>query len=574
MEAARRWPHIADQLRILVKDRPELIRVAGSNLLFRLVDQPDIAPSLLEAIEAALPGDALEFWDLAGAIAKRLGSYRRERAEGPGDLARIDADLARKLQRIGDYDSAVPLARNAIALYRPLLSESAANEHALANTLTCLSCCFNSSLLPIEEARASAAEAVALWRRLDPDSSDQIAVGESSNVLGAILSSLNCHEEALVAYREALAAYEAASARTDHLAYAGSANLNISLVLAGLERWAESQHHADAALAYYEQALKAGHHGGGLVGYAKTLRMRAELLWHENQRDQALQACRQAVAAALEAAQLSPEGFGSTLVYVIQQLVFMESDDGAILAEASSEVERAIDIFAEVRMTRPSVNCGFYIEELYRILGRYLEASNAARDTLESLRQSAADNRSLLGDVARAAFWLGHDLSKADEYGQAATAFQEAVNVTQELCDEDRPEYDPAFHDLTLLRLAVALYTLGKYAGAAQVAGRAAQIWKRLERHDPSQYNPVSHARTLTFRGLSLIEAGTIEGGLFFLRKAWQKAADPAFIRADEQGSMRQAIGSDLIAALERLGGSSDEIAGIRTELSPAEEAS
>ena len=288
VETARRWPHIAEKLRTLLEDRPALIHVAGTSLLFRLADTPDIGPSLLETVVAALPDDSLEFWELAAAIEKRLASYRLDQATEEAERAGIYTNLSAKLARVRDYGPAVTAAHNAIASYRPLAGDSAVCGRALAKALTHLAQCYTSRFLSTDDAHDAAAEAVALWQRLGHESSDQIMVGESFNVLGSILHSLSRAEEALIAYQQSINAYEAATGENDRLVYVGSANLNMSIVCGALERWDDSKQHADAALRSYKSALDAGHKGGGLVGYAKTLHMHAELLWNQNERDQAL----------------------------------------------------------------------------------------------------------------------------------------------------------------------------------------------------------------------------------------------------------------------------------------------
>ncbi|MEU8365330.1 hypothetical protein AB0C27_55880 [Nonomuraea sp. NPDC048882] len=84
IEAAHRWPHLAEQLFALVASHPHLALRAGGTALASLVDLPGVEPALLEAIESVLPAHRHIELDIGiAAVSARLAKHRLATSTNP-----------------------------------------------------------------------------------------------------------------------------------------------------------------------------------------------------------------------------------------------------------------------------------------------------------------------------------------------------------------------------------------------------------------------------------------------------------------------------------------------------------
>jgi tetratricopeptide (TPR) repeat protein len=215
IDAASRWPHVADQLYALLRRRPELGFAAGSNLA-RLAEIPDVDLGVLEALEASLPHSRHDLDLAAAAIAGRLSKHRLPASAEP-KRAELYVELASLYGAARLYEEALVAAQNAVEINRRL---GTAHEPGLATALTSLAVRLKDRGRP-KQALTAAEEAVAIYRRLaDADlAAHGPSLASALNDLGNRLSSVGRDREALNAVQEATRIYrDAAPAREPELA--------------------------------------------------------------------------------------------------------------------------------------------------------------------------------------------------------------------------------------------------------------------------------------------------------------------------------------------------------------------
>ena len=125
IEAARRWPHLAErQLYPLLRQRPRLALTAGGTALARLAElqHPGIL-EVLQIIEPHLP--AAQHVDLdtgIAALTTRLATYRLATTTDPAERARVHTIHGFRLNLAGHYDLALDANTKALQIYQELLA--------------------------------------------------------------------------------------------------------------------------------------------------------------------------------------------------------------------------------------------------------------------------------------------------------------------------------------------------------------------------------------------------------------------------------------------------------------------
>ncbi|MEV6301879.1 ATP-binding protein [Actinoplanes sp. NPDC051861] len=202
VEAARRWPHLAElHLVPLLRKRPELALLAGAAALSAVASAPMIPLDVLAAIEAALPNEPPQ--DLYAGIAAVTERLARDTTD-PVRAARLLQKLGWRLLdsgRVADglaaLDRAVATARRPPAPVAPLESalRTAGRAHARARDWA--------------NAAAMLSEAVSLWDGGEPAVEDvATCLGDLSLALwhtGRHASSLSVRHRALQRLRRLVA---------------------------------------------------------------------------------------------------------------------------------------------------------------------------------------------------------------------------------------------------------------------------------------------------------------------------------------------------------------------------------
>jgi tetratricopeptide (TPR) repeat protein len=211
--AAHRWPHLGSSyLYPLLLDDPQLAVAAGNAALTTLADLPEIAPAVLEAIEACLPEHRQVDLDTGiAALATRLADCRLSVAHEPAARARIKNGLGVRLSYAGLHQQALTAVQDAVDLWRRLAQVNpAAFEPDLAQSLKNLGVMLT-RIGRREEALTATQDAVTVYRRLaqadlltaDPPAFEYALAISLSN-LGAMLAGMGRREEALAATQEAV----------------------------------------------------------------------------------------------------------------------------------------------------------------------------------------------------------------------------------------------------------------------------------------------------------------------------------------------------------------------------------
>ena len=276
VETAHRWPHIArNQLYPLIRLSPDLVVAAGPVTLSRIFNLPDIDFDVLSQVDGCLTdpdGDLdVELYAIAAQFAERVFRSRLDQVTDLRARAAAHIDFGRKLAHVGRYERARDETTTAVNIYR----ESEVYRADLASALTQLSWQLL-ELDDLEEARATAEEATAVWRELPGSETDWPKdVAESFNTLASVLDTLGHEESARLEYERALQLRERyheqlpdERKRQDPLIAATLLNIGITFISSA--QWSEVKSFMERSVQAYRAAIEAGHRGGGLIGLTRA----------------------------------------------------------------------------------------------------------------------------------------------------------------------------------------------------------------------------------------------------------------------------------------------------------------
>ncbi|MFB8002039.1 tetratricopeptide repeat protein [Nocardia sp. NPDC056000] len=319
VETAHRWPHVSkNTLFPLLRKEPSLAIAGGAATLIRLVDLPDIDPTILDKLDHWIPDDpAPEFQVAAEAINAALVTVRDELFREPVERAAILSMRANRLSNVGRYTEALECCDSAIeelqspgllnsdlnTLLIGSLNQRAALLHALKkfdlavesanNAVALLRCTPNVPLLKQAQclsnlaalssstgdylrAKSAGLEAITILRELPSSDSDdvvRILLAALSNY-GTTLTSMGFFDEALAIFGESVKV-----AKSSKVPPSLRANpiQNYGTTLNYLGRHREAAIHLTVSVSIFEQLAKVNPaiygpaQGSALNALAETL---------------------------------------------------------------------------------------------------------------------------------------------------------------------------------------------------------------------------------------------------------------------------------------------------------------
>ena len=368
-----------------------------------------------------------------------------ERARRAGSLGIAHAQM-------GDHEAAVTVARQAVALQRPLAEEKP--DAFLPDLATSLSNLANvlSDLGQREQALSAAEEAVKLYRQLAQQRPDAFLpdLAMSLSNLASVLNDLGQREQALSAAEEAV-------------------KLRRQL----------AQQRPDAFL----------------PNLATSLSNLASVLSNLGQREQALSAAEEAVKLRRQLAQQRPDAFLPDLAPSLNNLASVLSDLGQ-RERALSAAEEAVKLYRQLAQQRSDAflpDLAMSLSNLAGVLsalGQHEQALSAAEEAVKLRRQLAQQRPdAFLPNLATSLSNLASVLSNLGQREQALSAAEEAVKLRRQLAQQ-RP--DAFLPDLapSLNNLASVLSDLGQRERALSAAEEAVKLYRQLAQQRPNAFLP------------------------------------------------------------------------------------
>jgi tetratricopeptide (TPR) repeat protein len=442
IEAAHRWPHLADrQLYPILRKRPRLALTAGGAALTRLagLQHPGIL-DILQAIEAQLPDSRHVDLDTGiAALTTRLTTHHFTTTNDPAHHAQLYTILGHRLANAGQHDQALNASTNALEIYRRLAGiDPAAFEPDVALTLNNLSVHL-SGLGRREEALDATTEALKIYCRLADinPAAFEANLARTLNSLGIGLSNLGRREEALDATTEALKIYRRL---------------------------------ADINPAAFEPDL------------ARTLYSLGVRLSNLGRREEALDATTEALKIYRRLADINPAAFDPNLARVLTNFGSWLSGLGR-REEALDATTEALKIYRRLADINPAAfepdlagsldNFGIWLSHL----GRREEALDATTEAVQIYRR--------LADINPAAFepdlahglrsFAGVRVAGQVEFSQALTAADESVAIYDRLVQRSPEAFISELRG-ALATLANVLNGLGRSDEATDVRHRIDQL--------------------------------------------------------------------------------------------------
>jgi len=389
----------------------------------------------------------------------------------------------------------------------------------------------------------------------------------SLNNLGARLSDLGRHEEALTATQEAVdIRRRLAAARPDALA--GSLN-DLGARLGNLGRPKEALAAAQEAVDIYRR-LAAARPDALLPDLATSLNSLGNSLGNLGRREEALTATQEAVDIYRRLAAARPDAFRPNLAGLLNNLGARLSNLGR-REEALTATQAGVDIYRRLAAARPDgflpdlatslANLGNGLNDL----GRREEALVAAQEAADIYRRlAAAHPDAFLPDLAGALTNLGARLNGLGRWEEALAATQEAVDIHRRLAAA-RP--DAFLPDLaaSLNNLGNGLSDLGRREEALAATQEAVDIRHRLAAARPDAFLP-DLAGSLQNLGNRLGNLGRREEALIATQEAVDICRRLAAARPD-------AFLPDLATSLNSLGNRLSDLGRREEALAATQEA-
>ncbi|MCO6011089.1 tetratricopeptide repeat protein [Actinoallomurus purpureus] len=498
IETARRWPHVADRLYRLLAAHPDLAVHAGGAGLAALAGLSGIAPDLLQAIEAHLPGQRHADLDAGiAAIAARLAEHRLATTTDPDQRADIHHRLGVRLHNAGLHHQALTATQEAVDTRRRLAQANPdAYEPDLARSLNNLSVAL-SEVGRWERALTVTQEAVRVYRRLAQAKPDAYEpdLARSLNNLSADLSGMGRWEEALTIIQEAVdIRRRLAHANPDAYESDLAVSLNnLSAILSEVGRWEEALTVVQEAVGVYRRLVQVGPDAFE-PDLAMSLNNLGLMLSGVGREEEALTAAQEAARIYRRLVQVGPDAFEPGLARSLNNLSVALSEVGR-WEEALTIIQEAVDIRRrltqadrdayEPDLAASLINLGLMLSGV----GREEEALTATQEAARIYRQLAQTNPDAYEpDLAMSLDNLGTMLSGVRRREEALTTTQEAVDILQRLTQANRDAYEPdlARSLRTCAEVRVALHT--DLAGAFGSIRESAAIYQRLAARLPRAF--------------------------------------------------------------------------------------
>ena len=307
---------------------------------------------------------------------------------------------------------------------------------------------------------------------------------------------------------------QAASGDWQRLGQIDQAIPNESVVLRRLNlEIAELRGKALAELPETSAELKAWH-------LLRTSIARAEI----GQREEALEAAREAVEIYRELARQHPDAFRSSLASSLNNAALRLGDLGQ-REEALEVALEGVKIHRELVRQRPDAFLPDLASSLTNVsirlgaLGRKEEALETALEGAQIYRNLAEQRPDVFRpDVARVLHNVAISCSDLDQGEEALEATREAAQIYQELTRQRLDVFRPDLARL-LNNMALFLHNLGQKEEALKAARGAVEIYRELDRQCPDAFRP-DLAMSLNNVAIRLSDQGQRKDSLEAAREA------------------------------------------------------
>lgn len=465
VESARRWRHVRTELLYpLLRERPAVLVSAGAGPLSRFASLPDIPSDVLRDVFDALPDHDLNLAPGIAAVSARQLAEQLAVITDPGRRATLYLRHSSRLRSVGVDRESIDAQQRGVELLRAIPDDptkyslvlQAVNELGFAYW----------RIGNYDEALVSFEENLEYYRSLNEDDAMRAGAGYAQALtnVGNVLGSLGRTVEAAERQQEAIVMYEACTDQSDDIkAEMGVALLNLSGVLARLEKWVQSADAARRAVSTLESLAIESNTSYGIM-YANALRLLGGSLANCGQSDEGLTVAKRAVSVARELLPVHPEA---------------EKSLGDALHNLGVVLFRLDRVGVAVETTESAV----------QIRRRQAEQGVSERDT--ELAMSLAN--------------LQVGLIQLGRNGEALAVGAEEVAVRQRLAVLRPSLYGPKLA-WTLFNFAGMLYESGQFTEAIAELEKAAAWYRHLMSGD-KQYRRTL-ARVLETLGVMLAESG------------------------------------------------------------------
>ncbi|TDE26838.1 tetratricopeptide repeat protein [Actinomadura sp. 6K520] len=576
VEAARRWPHVAEQLNALLLERPGSAIAAGGAVLLRLTEMPEVDPEVLEAVEARLPGVRLIDLDIASAVlAERLMESRLAAVRSPAGKARLYERLSERRANIGMYEAAQDAASAALELRRAVVARALAEGEedvryigALADSLV-LNSGHLGRLGRHEESLGQLAEGVEVMRRLDVEHPRvfRTQLATSLNAQSLALADLGRRRESLAAVQEAVELCRAGMPSTRPALAAGLNNL--SARLAEMGRCEEALAAVEEALGLYRELAEGeGDANPHLPMLAAALHNRALRLGELGRTAESARSAQEAVLIRRRLADANPGAFEAALAGSLANLAVRLGEQGRY-EEGLAAGREAVDRFRPLAEMRPAAyepdlaaalnNLSVQLGEL----GRSEDALAAAQEAVGVYRRLAmARSDAHRPQLAAALNNLSNRLAGVGRPDEGLATIWEAVSIRRRLAAANPAAFE-ADLAVSLANLADRCHDLGRYEESVSAATEAVVVFRRLAAEQPATFRP-KLAACLSNLAIRLGQAERPEDGLAVSEEA---VAIHRRLAAEHPEAFRPALARNLnnhSVLLAELGRTGESLSAVR----------
>lgn len=481
-----------------------------------------------------------------------LGDALADQLEARGDVA-----LARQLEAVGIPHSTVSLRRVGEWVSRTLVQGLGVSEEAgalaerarLQNNLGARL----SDLGRHEEALKATEQAVRFYRALvqrHPDTFGSSLAASLGN-LSSRLSEMGQREEALQAAQEAVELYRELTQRNPDTFQQG-----LAMSLGNLSTRLSNVGHREEALKAAEEAVELYLLLAQRNPYAFQPDLASSLdalgisLSELRRLEEALKATQEAVELYRVLAYRHPDAFQPDLARTLNNLGNRLGDVGH-REEALKAAMEAAELYRMLAQRNPDAfqpglamslnNLGLGLSDL----GRLEEALKATAEAVELYRMLAHRNPGAFQvNVAKCLSNLGARLIQLGRYEEGLKSSEEAVEIYRMLAQQHPGVFQPDL-SMSLSNLALALKALGR-PEALKVGEEAVGLHRELARHNPKTFRP-DLARSLSNLGTMLSDFGKRDEAL----KVTEEAVG---LYREMAQSNPEAFQPDLASGLNNLG--------------------
>jgi tetratricopeptide (TPR) repeat protein len=515
--AADRWPHLREQtLQPLLAADPNLALDGGSIVLTTLADMNDIAPTVLDKVNAAF--DALvggeRHVDLdvgIASVAERVilheaNTMDLRTAEDVGRASFLWHRLSERMANAGEREKALVAAEACVRYCRFLAADfpGATHQSLLVESLVAVSTRL-SALDRHEEALAAGEEALNLVRQLaeaDPDAHQHGLAVTLGNV-GTFLSRLGRYEEALACAQETRALTRRLADSDPHGDDADLARSldNLAATLSENKQYEEALPAAEDAVRLWRQLVGTAPETH-LPDLASTLYNLSDLLAKNRRDPEAIATAEESVVLRRRLADANPAAHLPDLGRSLRRLNRLAShqvggQDAWAIAEEMVHVYRQL---ADTALDGDShlldlANSLCKLATLEVNPGRLEQRAAAAVEAVDLLRRLVdADPGAHMDDFLESLRTLRHVQAELGQHGRALPSVEAVVTNRRRFTQAGPDDFNPHFylaHSLERLRneLSVAgrheRSRLEEWAAALAAAGLAISSHYTLARREP-----------------------------------------------------------------------------------------